>query len=434
MLGVFSGIIAGSIPGLGIIATVLSLTPILIDFTATQILIFYISLIIASQYFGSVVATYFGVPGEITSLPAVLAGHPFMRQNKANTAIAIAAIGSLLASIFAVIFLYANMQWIQKQVWMYSSTIHLIFCAVVIFYLLFYQKKYFTNFILVILGLVLGGVGNFYHEPRYNFNFGLDHLMQGVDKNMLILFAFVVPQIFLHTKNHNIKQSKIISFTLSTMEALCLWLKLRWSWVRGVLIGCVSGLMPAVGTSFSSNFAYALEKVYTKRKSKQLMSAESANNSAMITSLIPLILFGLPIVTSEALVLALMHGKGEPIGLNWFMTEELGVTRFEMLIAVSLIVSFVVYTMATQFAFKLTALTTKMPVWFRKYGIPSLLFFVFIYLSYNDGLIYSSLTTIPIAALIMVPVIRKKIDTLPLIFAMLLSQTTFTKIIVVFSL
>jgi len=438
LFGLIAGIIAGTLPGLGILATVLCSIPILTEFTATQILTFYISLIISSQYFGSVMATFFGVPGEITSLPATAAGYPFQKKNKAILAILIAAIGSLFATIFTVIFLNANMQWIQKQTWVFSNKVQLAFCCLVIFYLIFSDKKYLQNVTLIFFGLVLGTIGNIHYEPRYNYTLGISSLSLGIDKNFIILMCFVVPQLFLHTKNNKIHNTSHPqykkSFLLYHVDALCLWFKLKRSWLRGSIMGCVSGLLPSVGTSMSSNFSYTLEKSFTKRKSLHLMSAESANNSAMITSLVPLILFGLPIVASEAVILTLMNSKGLPVGLNWFMSTEHNISKLQILIIFSLAISCVSYVLATNFAFTLAKLAMRVPVWFQKYAIPCLLFFIFLYMSHRDSNMPGSLTTIAIATPLMVYAIRNKINTLPLIFAMLLAQTTFERIIVVFSL
>ena len=64
VLGTMAGIMAGLMSGIGAFATVLICYPFLLQLDPYHIILFYVCLITATQYVGSVVAIYLGIPGE----------------------------------------------------------------------------------------------------------------------------------------------------------------------------------------------------------------------------------------------------------------------------------------------------------------------------------------------------------------------------------
>ena len=80
LLGVFGGIFAGLIPGIGVFTVLVLLYPLLLDLTIVQLLILYIPIISISQYIGSVPALYFKIPGEATSFIATEYGHDLFKK------------------------------------------------------------------------------------------------------------------------------------------------------------------------------------------------------------------------------------------------------------------------------------------------------------------------------------------------------------------
>ena len=68
--------------------------------------------------------------------------------------------------------------------------------------------------------------------------------------------------------------------------------------------------MPGLTMIFSSMLSYNITCRFTKDPLERIIAAESANNSGAVSQLIPLIVFGLPLVASEALMLGLMEQHG----------------------------------------------------------------------------------------------------------------------------
>ena len=98
LLGVLAGAIAGFIPGVGIFATLLVLFPWLADQSIVDTFVFYIALASTTQYVGSISATIFAVPGEVSSLPAVKEGNALFKKGLGDLAISGAALGSVFGA------------------------------------------------------------------------------------------------------------------------------------------------------------------------------------------------------------------------------------------------------------------------------------------------------------------------------------------------
>ena len=109
VLGTLLGFISGFVPGVGNTIMIVMSYPLLKDASMLQMLLYYLAVISSSQFSGSIVATVFGVPGESSSLPAVVEGNRMFNRGVGNFAISNAALGSVLGSFVALISVYMVM-------------------------------------------------------------------------------------------------------------------------------------------------------------------------------------------------------------------------------------------------------------------------------------------------------------------------------------
>jgi len=83
----------------------------------------------------------------------------------------------------------------------------------------------------------------------------------------------------------------------------------------------------------SSNVADRIESRFTSTRLSRLLAAESANNSAAITVLLPLLLIGIPIVFSEGIILGIAESKGFGYTVSLeFVAENMPLIAFMLLI------------------------------------------------------------------------------------------------------
>src|ERR1700753_2236441 len=95
--GAFVGTLVGVLPGIGTVATVAMLLPITFGLPPVGALIMLAGIYYGAQYGGSTTSVLVNIPGEATSVVTCLDGHQMARQGRAGAALAIAAIGSLIA-------------------------------------------------------------------------------------------------------------------------------------------------------------------------------------------------------------------------------------------------------------------------------------------------------------------------------------------------
>jgi len=320
-LGSILGYVAGLIPGVGNLITMLIFYPLIMDASLFQMLLFYLALFSTAQFSGSIVATVFGMPGESSSLPAVIEGKKLFLKGKGNFAISNAALGSVLGSFVSVgivLFLLPYALALVKQ--FYNTDIQvfiLLFTTISVIFLM--GNNRLQNIWVFGIGSFLALIGT--HDVPF-FVFLKDiipyklfpNLIEGLPLFPVIVSLYVFP-VLLCTANQfkDYKSDKKYIDEDSIFTHLKEFLKNIKSSLRGSFIGAVFGMMPYLGAAFTSNFSYAIEKKIRKNQYhkdgdiKSLVAAETANNSTVLINLMPLLLIGIPISGSEALLLSLIE-------------------------------------------------------------------------------------------------------------------------------
>jgi putative tricarboxylic transport membrane protein len=321
-LGVIFGFTAGLIPGIGLLIMLLLTYPLIVGATLFQMLLFYLAMASASQFSGSIVATVFGVPGEPSSLPAVIEGHKLFNQGQGNFAISNAAIGSVIGSFVSVAIIYTLMPLsIELVKEFYNNnvqlTILLISCLVIIALI---GKSVIANVILFAVGFTLAMIGD-HLSPSFVFLPELipyqqyPVLYQGLPFFPLLISLYVFPVLYRSYSDTKINYTNTkYTDNNSLLEHFKEFRKHIGSSLRGSIFGTVLGLVPHIGTTLSSNLSYAFEKkrgiqnkTYKETGDiKSLVAAETANNGTSITMMVPLLMIGIPITTSEAVLLMII--------------------------------------------------------------------------------------------------------------------------------
>jgi putative tricarboxylic transport membrane protein len=429
--GMLLGIVMGVLPGFSIMAAMMLTLTWLYALDPLQILIFYVSLIVTTQFIGSITATMFGIPGEPTSLAASQVGHRLLLKGAGSQSLVIAAAGSFLASIATALYLTTLIPYFVGQSWIYSSKIIAVVMITISIYLIFINRAVIQNIILVSLGLLLGMIGG-NGVQSMSLSFNQSWLAPGLNTMMLIVLAYIIPMAWnLPAPAQSLGPNKT---STNWKMSLSLLIKYRWAWLRGTSVGMIAGLIPAIGTSICSNLAWVLEKKITGKKANQLMSAESANNSAVMSSLLPVILLGLPILASEALMLEAMSRSGQDIGLEWFLKSEQGISRLGWLVIANIVVTCLAFWLATRWAGNVVSILRFCPLRIVTIAIPSMILGLIIWQSWKDHTLESTLLTVILSVPIGVWAARTRQDTLPLIFSFLIAPHLIHSIMVVYKL
>ena len=193
--------------------------------------------------------------------------------------------------------------------------------------------------------------------------------------------------------------------------------------LRGTVIGSLCGLVPHMTSTLASNVAYIREMAIGKKKGtynekgdiKSLVSAETANNAAGLTQLTPLLLIGIPITTSEAIVLNIIENNMEVI--NWETTVSSGM--FSTLVIYFVVMNLLCLCAAWPFAKYLHVLFK-----INQKLLYAITFVLLMGLVFYMGSIVSQQSYYVIVALALLPLgyLLRRWDTLILVFAFVLES------------
>ena len=322
---IVAGTIVGLLPGFGMLNVMIIGLPFLMTLDVTSLLVFYTVTASITQFVGSVVATTTGVPGELSSIPACTEGPKLFEKNQGVQAIAYAAIGSFIGtSIIGVGLLYTLPYISDLATDFYGNTIQtVIFTSVILLMLVTTQNKFIHNFIMMCFGFALALIGTNVSSAGNRYNFGIPALSEGIPLVVLSIACFAIPQILQNFEKLDYTKIKHIP-SMSLWEGIRTFPKYGMSSMRGTVIGTFAGLIPGIAFTMASMISYYSEKLLrTKNKTydttgdmHSLISAETSNNVAVLVAMVPVFLFGLPIMASEAMLVSLIERTGLNVGFN----------------------------------------------------------------------------------------------------------------------
>lgn len=397
--------LVGLFPAMPIALGMLLIFPFADMMSVFEIFVYWAAVIIGSQYFGSVAAITTGIPGETSSLIYINAIKHLGIADRLKL-ILYTARGSLTASVAAsmvcvAMFLigsYDFMFWFNK-IWVKA-----IIFSLALGFFIYLSPNRWAAAILVAIGIMLGPKNN-YALPDAWFAFQL--MFQNTTFFSMALGLLIVPELF---KRYDADHWRSKNNTSEVGD-------MPWSSaVKGGIIGSVVGLIPGPSATLSSNLAYQSES----RLDRRITAAESANNSAMITSMLPLLIVGIPITISEVIVLQILQTKL----VDWpdFSDME-GIGR--MLIQIQLIcvaLSVVYYFLSTSliefYGRAVQALQTR----FRVILAVLIVALGFIDFYYSELGIIKYILLFLFFSLIGLWLDRKRIDAIPMLFAFILGD------------
>ena len=328
LFGCILGIITGLIPGLGLFTGLLLVYPLISSLNAYDLIIFYISMAAASQYVGSISALILRIPGEANSIFALKEAPMLNQQNKIGAALGSTALGSMFGGIGAIILTAVLLTFLESFMpYFFRSDIKtiILFLSICIF-VWFSGNKKIINFVFAVMGFLISmiGIGILGQERT----FGFDFLLSGISWYPLILGIWILPQLY----------NEEISFNRNVVKPEFYWN--TGVVLRSTFIGYIGGLIPGISYIIGGKLSWLLENKISSDGLKRLLAAETANNASSYSMIIPLLLLGVPIVNSEALILELVNNKGFQFNWNsivssgWFVSSIIPIVFVNIVLAI----------------------------------------------------------------------------------------------------
>ncbi|MDX1464592.1 MAG: tripartite tricarboxylate transporter permease [Halomonas sp.] len=310
--GTVVGLLLGATPGLSPTMAVALLIPFTFKMEATSGLILLGVLYTATVAGGAVSAILVNIPGAPANIATMLDGHPMAKNGRATEALHYCFISSGVGGVIGVLVL--------------------IFFTPVLagFALRFGPSELFWIAILgitvigslgstsVLKGLLAGAVGLWISLIGFNPVAGTErfvfteHLQGGVTIIPALIGLFAIPQVFQMVEDarrgrggqvfgmeHHPVWTSIV-YNLSRVRAL----------VIGSVIGTLVGLIPGAGGQIAGLIAYDQNKKFSrnpdafgKGEPEGVIASESANNSMVGASLVPMLSLGIPGSPTAAVLL-----------------------------------------------------------------------------------------------------------------------------------
>ena len=305
LFGILSGVLFGVIPGAGPFLAIATLYPLLFTLDPFNILLFYISLLITTNYTNSVTGILYGIPGDASAVSTARHGHNLFLKVEGHLAVISNAISSTIGSIFAIGLFLLFLPSIYSIFQFYNSTLQLgIICVAILLLTLLSKQKIWKTINLFIFGGILAKIG--FDNTTYETwgTFGIDYLTLGIPFSAVMIGLYIIPELmkFRDVKIGKERAIKKFGYAPSTLPATSV----------GSFVGFWCGLVPGVTNILGSYLSANLVKTDIKK----IAAAESANNSGALSSLLPLIILGIPIVGSEVLIYYLIVTKGFTFGTD----------------------------------------------------------------------------------------------------------------------
>jgi len=316
-VGVSIGTLVGVLPGIGAVGTMAILLPVTFGIPPTAAIIMLAGIYYGAMYGGSTTSILVNLPGEAASVVTTLDGYQMARQGRAGPALGICAFGSFIAatlSILALQFVANPLASIALRFGPPEYFSIMVLAFVILTYLA--QKSLVKALMMAAVGGLLGTIGldTFSGLPR--FTFGIPDLLDGIGLVPVGMGLFGISEIFVNAEK--ILQREIYKTEIKhLLPSLRDWMDSKWAILRGTVIGFFVGALPGPGASVASFASYAVEKRVSKRPEKfgtgvieGVAGPESANNSATVGSMVPLLTMGIPGSLATAMLLGALMIQG----------------------------------------------------------------------------------------------------------------------------
>jgi putative tricarboxylic transport membrane protein len=312
-IGVIVGTLIGALPGIGPVAALSILIPLVFGMDPISAMILMCGIYYGCMYGGTITSVLMNVPGESASLMTCLDGNAMARQGRAGPALTIAAIASFVAGTFSVVMLTVLAPPIAEYALSFGPPEYF---ALMMLGLSAISGLTGTSrakgYAMALLGLALAMVGLDPIDGTQRFTFGHLELMDGIGFLPIAVGAFGISAVLGMIETP--LELQIMKTTLR--EMLITKKDLRDSTmpvVRGSVIGFVIGVLPGAGATIATFMAYAVEKRLSKTPEKfgtgliaGVASPEAANNASTGGAMIPLLTLGIPGSGTTAVLLGVL--------------------------------------------------------------------------------------------------------------------------------
>ncbi|HZH26110.1 MAG TPA: tripartite tricarboxylate transporter permease [Azospirillaceae bacterium] len=317
LIGCFWGTVVGVLPGLGPLAGMALLLPFTFSLPPETAIIMLAGIFYGAMYGGSTTSILVRIPGEAASVVTCLDGYEMARRGRAGPALMIAAVGSFIGGSLSVLGLIFFAPPLARAMLAVGPAAEFVLMSAALLVIAFIGSgSAVKTLAMVLLGLALATVGLDQLTAYPRFTFGSLALTEGLGFVPIAIGLFGVSEILLNLEEKRLEAPKpprlrdLLPRRADLQEAAP-------AIARGSVVGFVFGIVPGISHIVSTFVSYALEKRLSKRPEEfgkgaiaGVAGPETANNATTGSSMIPLLVLGIPAIPATAILLSamLVHG------------------------------------------------------------------------------------------------------------------------------
>ncbi|MEM8635730.1 MAG: tripartite tricarboxylate transporter permease [Pseudomonadota bacterium] len=363
--GVLVGYMVGVLPGFDITTGVALLLPLSYVMGRAEAISFFASMYCSGVFAGSITAILFRIPGTSESTMTAIEGYPFTAAGNPGTALGIAAICSGVAGVLATFVLMGLSPLLADVALSFGpgeyAALGLLGCAAVVSSS---GGTFFKTLLAMLLGLLASTVGADPVTGEFRYVFA-EPLRDGIGLVPAIIGLFAVADVLWRIQSNERPPSDVSRLSRSwTYPKMVEYLELRWTFVRGWLIGLFTGILPGAGASSAAFIAHAAEaqasrspEMFGKGSKQALAAPETAKNAAAVGALIPLLALGIPGSATAAVVLGDFEIHDLQVGPLLFSEQG----ELVNIIFCAVLLANVMFVAASFFLMKPLSLLTALP-------------------------------------------------------------------------
>jgi putative tricarboxylic transport membrane protein len=318
VLGLVIGILAGALPGITMVNSIVLVLPFTYLMGIVPSLLLMIGVYCGGVFGGSITGILFNIPGDPMNVPTTWEGYRLSRRGQTRYALGLAIMSSAIGGLASALFL----TFLAPPFARFALTFSTVeFFAVVVFGLasvsVLGQASMVSALVSLFAGMFLGTIGT---ETQYGverFAFGVPFLKTGVDFVTVLIGLFAIGEVLdqMVTAGPTAAPPAPRS-AVPRLPLLDLW-PLRGPLARGTAVGIAVGGLAGAGATVSSFVSYGLEKQFSKQPElfgtgypPGLVASESSVNGSTGGAMIHLLTLGIPGSAATAVMMGafLLHG------------------------------------------------------------------------------------------------------------------------------
>lgn len=323
-----AGLFVGVVPGLGPITAMALLIPFTFTMDPLSALLALASISVAANCSGSFTSILLNVPGETSSAATCFDGHPMARDGKATIAIGLSIGASFFAAVVGVLAVMAIAEPMINMALAFGPPEYFAVGAIgLAFVASLSEGSVGKGLLMAALGLCISCVGVDAVVGETRFTFGVLELQDGISLVAVMTGIFAITEIMLWIQDRG-TISRSGAMEGSVWRGIFDTFRYPVALIRSTLGGIVIGIIPGVGATAASFFAYDVEKRFAARPERfgrgapeGVIAPEAANNSAIAGGLAPALMLGIPGGATAALLLVALTIHGIRPGTMLFSTQ-----------------------------------------------------------------------------------------------------------------